>query len=113
VDIPVDWNGELVDWIWERWLENDVQTKLLSLLEQGETPFEDMEIYFDCANQDELLLQYHARIFQQLLAGSGINHIYREYQGYDNYPAGHHNLIYDRLAEVLKFHSGCFPEPEE
>ena len=113
VDIPIDWNGELVDWIWERWLENDIQTKFLSLLEQGEDPFEDMEIYFDCANQDELLLQYQARIFQQLLAGSGVNHIYREYQGYDNYPAGHHNFIYDRLAEVLKFHSGCFPEPED
>ena len=100
----------MVDWIWEKWLENDVHTKLLN---QGANAFEDMDIYFDCADHDGLLLQYHAQIFQQTLQTLGIAHTYQEYQGYDNYPAGHHNFIYDRLAEVLKFHSGSFPEPVE
>ena len=113
VDIPIDWNGEVVDWIWKKWLKNDIQTKVDTLVERGEVPFEDMEIYFDCAEHDGLLLQYHAQIFHQTLQALGIPHTYQEYQGYDNYPAGHHNFIYDRLAEVLKFHSRSFPEPVE
>jgi S-formylglutathione hydrolase FrmB len=113
VDIPIDWNGRVVDWIWQKWLQNDVQTQVLNLVGQGENPFEDMEIYFDCADLDELLLQYHAQIFHQTLQTLGINHTYREYPGYNNYPAGHHNFIYDRLAEILKFHSRSFPQPEE
>lgn len=108
VDIPIDWNGEVVDWIWNKWLKNDVHTKLLN---QGANAFENMDIYFDCADHDGLLLQYHAQIFHQSLQTLGIAHTYQEYQGYDNYPAGHHNFIYDRLAEVLKFHSRSFPEP--
>ncbi len=110
VDLPIDWNGEVVNWIWAKWLENDIQTKVLK---KGQNAFKDMDIYFDCADHDGLLLQYHAQIFHQSLQTLGIAHIYQEYQGYDNYPAGHHNLIYDRLTEVLKFHSSCFPEPEE
>lgn len=113
VDIPIDWDGEVVDWVWVRWLENDIQTRFLTLLEQEQNPFEDMEVYFDCANHDGLLLQYHAQIFHQTLESVGIGHTYREYQGYNDYPAGHHNFIYDRLAEILKFHSRCFPQPEE
>jgi len=113
VDIPIDWNGEVVDWIWQRWLENDIQTRVLTFLDQGRTPFEDVELYFDCADHDGLLLQYHAQIFHQTLEGLGIGHTYRQYQGYNYYPAGHHNFIYDRLAEVLRFHSRHFPQPEE
>jgi S-formylglutathione hydrolase FrmB len=113
VDIPIDWNGEVVDWIWKKWLENDIQTKVDTMVKLGKVPFEDVEIYFDCADHDGLLLQYHAQIFHQTLQALGIPHTYQEYQGYDNYPAGHHNFIYDRLAEVLKFHSGSFPEPVE
>lgn len=113
VDIPIDWNGQVVDWIWKKWLENDIKTKVDTLVNRGEDPFEEMEIYFDCADHDGLLLQHHAQIFHQTLTAYGIDHTYYEYQGYDNYPAGHHNFIYDRLAEVLKFHSRSFPELEE
>lgn len=114
IDLPIDPNGEIITKVWERrWLTNDIQTKLLTLISEGETPFEDMELYFDCADHDGLGLQYHAQLFHQSLETLGINHIYQPYQGYDNYPAGHHNFIYDRLAEVLKFHSQCFPQPEE
>jgi S-formylglutathione hydrolase FrmB len=113
VDIPIDWNGEVVDWVWNRWLNNDINTQVQALITDGETPFEEVEIYFDCADHDGLLLQYQAQVFDQALTSNGIVHNYQEYQGYDNYPAGHNNFIYDRLAEILKFHSRCFPEPEE
>jgi S-formylglutathione hydrolase FrmB len=93
--------------VWNKWLQFDVKTKLVS--EPG--AFTDLEIYLDCADQNEFGLLDGARALDQLLSLYGQEHTYIEYSGYPNNPAGHDNFIYDRLEDVLKFHSRHFPPP--
>ncbi len=94
--------------IWEdKWLFHDLKTKLTN----AHNAFGDLSIYLDCGDQNELELYEGIRAFSQLLSVYGKEHTYIEYGGYPGYPAGHDNFIYDRLMEILKFHSRHFPPP--
>ncbi len=109
VDLPFDSTRTIPpgSLIWNRWLLHDLKTKLTN----DPTTFGDLSIYLDCGDQNELKLYKGTRTFSQLLSLYGKEHTYIEYGGYPNYPAGHDNLIYDRLVEILKFHSHHFPPP--
>ncbi len=93
--------------IWNRWLVHDLKTRLTN----DPTAFGDLSIYLDCGDQNQLNLYEGTRAFDQLLSLYGKEHAYIEYSGYPGYPAGHDNFIYDRLVEILKFHSRNFPPP--
>jgi esterase/lipase superfamily enzyme len=107
VDLPFDSTRNIPPGsaIWNRWLEYDLKTQLIN--DPG--VFGDLDIYLDCGNQDEFKLYEGARAFSQLLSLYGKTHSYIEYNGYPDFPAGHDSFIYDRLVEVLKFHSENFP----
>ena len=109
VDLPFDETRTILPGseIWNKWLQFDIKTKLAG--EPG--TFTDLEIYLDCADQNEFGLLDGARALDQLLSLYGQKHTYMEYSGYPDTPAGHDNFIYDRLEEVLKFHSRNFPPP--
>jgi S-formylglutathione hydrolase FrmB len=95
--------------IWDRWMSyHDIKTLFTKNPNGG---FGELKIYFDCGDYDQLKLYEGAGAFDQLLSSSGIEHTYVEYPGYGNYPAGHSHFIYDRLVEILKFHSRHFPSP--
>lgn len=111
VDLPFDSTRTIPPGsvIWDRWMfYNDIRTLFTKNPDGG---FGELKIYFDCGDFDQLKLHEGARAFNQLLSLSGIEHTYVEYPGYGNYPAGHSNFIYDRLPEILKFHSRHFPPP--
>ena len=93
--------------IWRKWLLFDVKTKLTG--DPG--GFTDLAMYLDCGDQNEFGLLEASRALDILLSLYGQEHTYIEYSGYPNNPAGHDNFIYDRLEEVLKFHSRNFPPP--
>jgi S-formylglutathione hydrolase FrmB len=93
--------------VWSKWFLHDLATKLTN--DPG--TFGDLEIYLDCGDQDDLELYHGVRAFSQLLSLYGKDHSYTEYSGYPSYPAGHDSFIYDRLVEILKFHSDHFPPP--
>ena len=93
--------------VWSKWFLHDLATKLTN--DPG--TFGDLEMYLDCGDQDELELYHGVRAFSQLLSLYGKDHTYIEYSGYPSYPAGHDSFIYDRLVEILKFHSDHFPPP--
>lgn len=110
VDLPFDSkrNTPPGSEIWDRWLYHDMKTMFTKNPYSG---FGQLKVYFDCGDFDQLNLYEGARAFDQLLSGSGIEHTYVEYPGYENHSAGHSNFIYDRLPEILKFHSRNFPPP--
>jgi S-formylglutathione hydrolase FrmB len=110
VDLPFDAKRNIPPGsaIWDRWLLHDIKTMFTKNPYSG---FGQLKVYFDCGDQDQLNLYEGARAFDQLLSGAGIEHTYIEYPGYENYSAGHSNFIYDRLPEILKFHSRNFPPP--
>jgi S-formylglutathione hydrolase FrmB len=112
VDLPFD-SARAIPWgpgtVWDRWISyHDIYTLFRNNPNGG---FGELKIYFDCGEQDQLKLYEGAGAFDQLLSLSGIEHTYVEYPGYGDYPAGHSTFIYDRLAEILKFHSRHFPSP--
>ena len=96
--------------IWNRWMSyHDIMT--LFGKKSPNSGFGELKIYFDCGEFDQLKLYEGARYFHQDLSQKGVENTYVEYPGYGNYPAGHNNFIYDRLSEILKFHSRHFPPP--
>lgn len=109
VDLPFDESRTIPpgSQIWNRWLQYDVKTKLAN--DPG--AFTDLNIYLECGDHNEFGLLDGTRALDQLLSLYGQEHTYIEYSGYPNNPAGHDNFIYDRLEEVLKFHSDHFPPP--
>lgn len=109
VDLPFDSTRTISPGseIWNRWMfYHDIKTLFTKNPGGG---FGELKIYIDCGDFDQLKLYEGARAFAQHLSLSGIEHTYVEYPGYENYPAGHMNFIYDRLPEILKFHSRHFP----
>ena len=93
---------------WDRWMSNhDITTLFRGKGSEG--GFGELKIYFDCRDFDQL--NEGTQLFDDFLSWAGIEHTYVEYPGYGNYPAEHKNFIYDRLPEILKFHSRHFPPP--
>ena len=109
VDLPFDQTRTIPPGsvIWNKWLLNDLKTKL----NNAPGIFGDLAIYMDCGNQNTLKLYEGTRAFDQLLSLYGKEHSYVEYAGYPNYPTQQDNFTYDRLVEILKFHSQHFPPP--
>ncbi|GAB4314660.1 MAG: alpha/beta hydrolase-fold protein [Candidatus Zixiibacteriota bacterium] len=105
VDLPVLWTKSIVDSVWQMWLDNDVTT----YLQANPGVFTGMELYIDCGVDDEFGYLYHNRDFRSALASAGYqengDYIYDEYTGASNIPAGHADLIAERLRRILKFHS--------
>ncbi len=93
--------------VWNRWLLFDLKNKLTN----DPDGFGDLKIYLECGAQNEFGLAEGCRAFDQLLSLYGKEHEYREYSGYPGLPAGQDDFIYDRLEEILKFHSRNFPPP--
>jgi S-formylglutathione hydrolase FrmB len=111
VDLPFDSTRTIYPGseIWNRWMYyHDIKTLFTRKSNSG---FGQLKIYFDCGDFDQLKLYDGAGDFDQILSSAGVEHVYVKYPGYGNYPAGHSNFIYDRLPEILKFHSQHFPPP--
>ncbi|NIN00068.1 MAG: hypothetical protein GTO24_18945 [candidate division Zixibacteria bacterium] len=109
VDLPFDSTRTIVPGspIWNTWLLFDLKNKLAN----DPDGFKDLEIHLECGDQNEFGLLEGCRAFDQLLSLYGKEHEYVEYSGYPGLPAGQDDYIYDRLEEILKFHSRHFPPP--
>lgn len=109
VDLPFDSTRTIVPGspIWNRWLLFDLKNKLAN----DPDGFRDLKIHLECGDQNEFGLLDGCRAFDQLLSLYGKEHEYVEYSGYPGLPAGQDDFIYDRLEEILKFHSRHFPPP--
>jgi S-formylglutathione hydrolase FrmB len=109
VDLPFDTTRTISPGseIWNRWMFNhDIRTSLARNAGGG---FRGLKVYVDCGDQDQLRLYQGTRAFHQLLSQYGIENTYVEYPGYGSFPAGHSDFVFDRLPEILKFHSRQFP----
>lgn len=72
-----------------------------------------MSIYIDCGDQDEFGFAGQAQAFYNVLVTKvpTSNVTFHIYSGYPGYLALDNSFIYDRLREVLKFHSDHFTAP--
>ena len=105
VDLPFEYpSGEIVDEVWNRWLEYDPLTMLNTY---GASLDSLRGVYIDCGNQDEIGVTPHVEAFHQALDAAGIKHEYEIYDG------THCNKLYSRLATSLRFLSDALVAEEE
>ncbi len=104
VDLPFDVNGVLANSVWALWMAHDVTT----LFSAGYgVVFDNTDLYIDCGEQDDLLLQYQALAFADA-AGAAINQ-FEIYSGFEDiFNPDHSTFVAERLKEVIKFHDDSF-----
>lgn len=112
VNLPFDSLGNTVSVIWQKWLSNDMKTRITNL-PSSDTLVKKLKFYIDCGEQDEFGFDGQAETFYNALLGKvpASNISFETYSGYPGYPALNNSFIYDRLRKVLKFHSNCFTAP--
>ncbi|MFH0930511.1 MAG: alpha/beta hydrolase-fold protein [Candidatus Zixiibacteriota bacterium] len=112
VNLPFDSLGDPVSVIWQKWLLNDMKTRIINL-PSSDTLVKKLKFYIDCGDKDEFGFNEQAVVFYNALLGKvpASNITFETYSGYPGYPALNNSFIYDRLRKVLKFHSDCFTAP--
>jgi len=112
VDLPFNSLGHLDSLVWQKWLNNDMKTRITNL-PSSDTLVKKLKFYIDCGEQDEFGFNEQADVFYNVLLGKvpASNVTFETYSGYPGYPALNNSFIYDRLRKVLKFHSDCFTAP--
>lgn len=113
VDLPFDSFGNPTEEIWAKWSDSaDVKTVFQAKRQSNPAFWNDMEIYFDVGQDNELGFLEMNRDFHQVLTQAGVPHIYEEYQASSGQPAGHSNQLFMRLKKVLVFHSERLERPD-
>ncbi|MCJ7459273.1 MAG: alpha/beta hydrolase-fold protein [candidate division Zixibacteria bacterium] len=111
VDLPFDSLGHTVTSVWNKWLEADLKTRILNIF-SSDTSLNHLKIYIDCGDPGEFGFKDQALAFYNSLPAVIRNNTSLQiYSGYPGYPALENSFIYDRLREVLKFHSDHFTAP--
>ncbi len=108
VDLPVLWTKAVIDTIWNMWLANDATT----YLEENPSALSGVGVYVDCGVDDQFGYLYHNRDFRSALENAGADFVYDEYAGTATIPAGHSDLVAERLRRVIKFHSERLARPD-
>jgi S-formylglutathione hydrolase FrmB len=108
VDLPFDVDGDLVLSLWNLWMANDNLTLFnggyWSVFDNNNT-----DLYFDCGEDDDLLFQYQARVFDEAASALISDYYYEEYSGFDDvFHADHSTYIAERVKEVVMFHDRSF-----
>ena len=85
--------GDLVEDVWQRWLEHDPVTMVKTHPED----VRQLAIYFDHGTADDVLPVEMARDFDRALAEAGIPHVYEEHNG------GHGSAFPSRPAFGIPF----------
>jgi len=98
-DFPVNENGEVVEAVWQRWLEHDPFTMIAT---HRESLLQMRGLGFDCATKDNNLAAH--RIFSQALTEAGVPHVHEEYEG------GHGGYVERLRARALPFFSQYFSQ---
>lgn len=94
-DLPFDLEtGEMLDDVWERWLEHDP----VRLVEKHVENLRSLKLLFiDAGTRDEFALDIGARIMSKRLSDLGVPHIHEEFDD------GHFSISYrfDRSLELI------------
>ena len=113
VDLPFDSAGNTAIPVWNKWLEADLKARILNIASH-DTSLNQLKIYIDCGDPGEFGFKDQALAFYNSLpAVIRNNSSLQIYSGYPGYPALENSFIYDRLREVLKFHSDHFTAPTQ
>ena len=98
VDLPIDQFGQIVDDIFNRWMEYDPYNMIYDYIPE----LENLNIYFDCGSYDELTLHEHSVDFSNRLGELNIDH------EFVSYPGSHTSGVAERVEYSMQVHSDYF-----
>ena len=101
VDLPVDYNGELIDSVYARWIEHDPIRNALDSI----NVLQLMDYYIDCGDTDDYYFDVHAEDFHEFLDNLNIDHEYYIYAG------DHLSQIDSRFPYTLLHHNDSWGVP--
>jgi S-formylglutathione hydrolase FrmB len=101
VDLPFDENGDIVVEIWDKWMDNDMST----IVTDFSGSLSQVALRADYSTEDEYHADLQTKAFIEMVDGQSGSVESESYSGYEGYPARHGYFNYERLAEILKFHS--------
>jgi S-formylglutathione hydrolase FrmB len=101
VHLPFDENGNVYTAVWNLWLENDLNAVLTANADH----FDSLEVYMEYSDVNQFQFNEMAQAVMTLCDQLGIDYRSDSYVGYDGYDATGQRFVYDRLVEILKFHS--------
>jgi len=101
VHLPFDENGNIYTKVWELWLENDLD----GILTANADHFDSLDLYMEYSDADQFQFNGMAQEVMSLCDQLGIEYSSDSYSGYSGYDASGQRFVYDRLVEILKFHS--------
>jgi S-formylglutathione hydrolase FrmB len=103
IALPFDYTGALVESVWSQWMANDLYSWL------DETSYQEaldgQHIYFETSDHDVNLFNQQTLLFEQKLTSLRISYESATFSGYEGYDAQSRSFLYDRLANILKFHN--------
>ena len=101
VDLPVDYNGDVIQSVWDLWMPHDPQR----IAQDSISVLPLLDYYLDCGDQDEYYFEAHAMDFHAFLDSFNLDHEYHIYSGY------HWTNIDSRYAFSLIHHNNAFGDP--
>ena len=101
VDLPVDYNGDVIQSVWDLWMPHDPQR----IAQDSINVLPLLDYYLDCGDQDEYYFQEHAMDFHAFLDSFNFDHEYHIYSG------DHWTDIDSRYAFSLIHHNNAFGDP--
>ncbi len=101
VDMPFDYNGNLYQPIWDKWIANDID----NIFAEYGGNYDSISLYIEYSDTNQFTFNEQAQSIMNTCDQLGIEYSSGEYSGYSGYPALDGRFVYDRLVEILKFHS--------
>ena len=101
VDLPVDYNGDVIQSVWDLWMSHDP----MRIAQDSIEVLPLLDYYLDCGDQDEYYFQEHAIDFHAFLNSHNFDHEYHIYSGY------HWSDIDNRFSYSLIHHNDAFGVP--
>lgn len=110
IDLFVDSSGIIDESIWSLWSDSaDVKNVFARMRNADPTFFDNVALYFDVGEDDELGYREQNEDFDSYLRSVGYeDYTFEVYPGVAGLPAGHSQLIHDRLRRIIKFHDAQF-----
>ena len=106
IDLPFDHNGDLYSTVWDRWMEQDL-TYDGSYFDDNDLfgNLDSTAVYIEYSDKDQFFANTQCQAFIDKLQAEGVTVESAMYSGYVGNPAHHDNYLYNRIEEILKFHS--------
>jgi S-formylglutathione hydrolase FrmB len=106
ISLPFDYQGNAVDSVWNKWLDNDLYGWLDNTTYRN--ALRNQNFYFETSDHDVNMFNQQTQLFVQKLTSLNIEGVQvgsASFSKYEGSNAQSRTFLYDRLENILKFHN--------